>query len=137
MCLSLVVQLCPTLRDPMDCSHARLLCPWGFSRQEYSCGLPHPPPGDLPTPGIEPRSLALRANSLPFEPPWKPQNTGVGSLSLVQGNFLTQESNLVLLYCRWILYQLSYQGSPHTLHLPTNNDYYLALNQPLFFKTKI
>ena len=39
------------------------------------------------------------------------QNTGVGSLSLLQGIFLTQESNWGLLHCRWILYQLSYQGS--------------------------
>ena len=50
---------------------ARLLWPWGFSRQEYWSGLPCPPPGDLPNPGIEPRSPPL-----------------------------------------WILYQLSYQGSP-------------------------
>ena len=36
----------------------------------------------------------------------------MGSLSLLQGNFLTQELNWGLLYCRQILYQLSYQGSP-------------------------
>ena len=40
------------------------------------------------------------------------QNTGVGSLSLLQGIFLTQESNWGLLYYRQILYQLSYEGSP-------------------------
>ena len=39
-------------------------------------------------------------------------NTGVSSLSLLQGIFLTQESNRGLLHCRWILYQLNYQGSP-------------------------
>ena len=39
------------------------------------------------------------------------QNIGVGSLSLFQGIFLTQESNQGLLHCRWILYQLSYEGS--------------------------
>ena len=39
------------------------------------------------------------------------KNTGVGSLSLLQGIFLTQESNWGLLHCRQILYQLSYQGS--------------------------
>ena len=38
---------------------ARLLCPWGFSRQEYWSGLPCPPPGDLPGLGIELRSPAL------------------------------------------------------------------------------
>ena len=36
---------------------ARLLCSWGFSRQEYWSRLPCPPPGDLPNPGIEPRSV--------------------------------------------------------------------------------
>ena len=40
-------------------------------------------------------------------------NTGVGSLSLLQQIFLTQESNWDLLHCKWILYQLSYQGSLH------------------------
>ena len=39
-------------------------------------------------------------------------NPGVGSLSLLQGIFWTQESNRGLLHCRWILYQLSHQGSP-------------------------
>ena len=47
---------------------ARLLCPWGFSRQEYWSGLPCSPPGDLPNPGIKPRSPTLQENSLPFEP---------------------------------------------------------------------
>ena len=43
-----------------------------FSRQEYWSGLPFPSPGDLPDPGIEPRSPALRADALPSEPPGKP-----------------------------------------------------------------
>ena len=61
----------------------------GFSRQKYWSGLPCPPPGDLPNPGIKPRSPSLRADSLPSEPPGKPKNTGVGSLPLLQGNFPT------------------------------------------------
>ena len=44
-----------------------------------------PPPGNLPNPEIEPRSPALQADSLPSEPPGKPKNTGVHSLSLFQG----------------------------------------------------
>ena len=46
--------------------------------------------------------------------PWNSpgQNTGVGSLSLLQGIFPTQGSNPVLLHCRQILYQLSHKGSP-------------------------
>ena len=69
---------------------------------------------DLPNPGIKPRSPTMRADSLPSEPPGKPKNTGIGSLSLLQGNFPNQELNQGLLHCRWTLYQLSYQGSPHT-----------------------
>jgi len=41
----------------------------GFSRQEYWSGLPFPSPGDLPDPGIEPRSPALQADALTSEPP--------------------------------------------------------------------
>ena len=40
--------------------------------QEYWSGLPCPPPGDLPDPGIEPRSPALQIDSLPSESPGKP-----------------------------------------------------------------
>ena len=65
------------------------------SRPEYWSGRPFPPPGDLPNPGIEPRSPALQADSLPAEPQGKPKNTGVGSLSLLQGIFPTQELNPV------------------------------------------
>ena len=45
-----------------------------FSRQEYWSGLPFPSPGDLPDPGIEPRSPSLQADSLPSEPPGKFMN---------------------------------------------------------------
>ena len=44
----------------------------GFSRQEYWSGLPFPSSGDLPYPGIEPRSPALQAHALTSEPPGKP-----------------------------------------------------------------
>ena len=44
----------------------------GFSRQEYWSGLPFPSPGDLPDPGLEPRSPALEADALTSEPPGKP-----------------------------------------------------------------
>ena len=74
--------------DPHGWQPARLLCPWGFSRQEYWSGLPCSSPGDLPDPGIEPRSPTLQAlyhlngiqvfgisASLLSEPPGKPKNT--------------------------------------------------------------
>ena len=143
----------------------------GLSRQEYWRGLPFSSPGNLPDPGIKPRSPALQGDSLPSEPPGKPtvvnwklfsltlcnpmdytvhgilqarileceafpfsrgssqpmidpksptlqadsllakpqgkaKNTGVGSLSLLQWIFPTQESNQGLLHCKWILYQV-------------------------------
>ena len=45
---------------PYGLQPTRLLCPWGFSRPEYWSGFPCPPPGDLPDPGIQPRSPALQ-----------------------------------------------------------------------------
>ena len=57
--------------------------------------------------GIKPRSSALQVDSSPSEPPEKPENTGVGSVSLLQGSFLTHKSNWGLLFGRRILYQLS------------------------------
>ena len=87
-----------------------------FSRSEYWSWSPCLPPGDLPNPGIEPRDWtqvpSLQADSLPCEPPGKPKNTGVGSLSLLQGIFPTEELNWSLLHCRWILHQVSSQLSP-------------------------
>ena len=83
--LCLVTKLCLTLCDPMDCSLSGS-CPWGLSRQGYWSGLPCPPPGDLHSPGIEPRSPSLQADSIPSEPPGKPMNTGVYSLCLLPGN---------------------------------------------------
>ena len=76
------------------CSVASVVCnsvtPWtvarqallsvGFFRQEYWSGLPCPPPGDLPNPGIEPMSPvshALQEDSLPTEPPGKLQNVNI------------------------------------------------------------
>ena len=56
-----VAQSCPTLCDPME-----------FSRPEYWSGYPFPSLGDLPNPGIEPRSPTLQGDSLPAEPPGKP-----------------------------------------------------------------
>ena len=81
------------------CNSTRLLCPWGFSRQEYWRG-------------IKPRSPVLQADSLPSEPPGEPKNTGVSSLPLLQVISLTQELNQALLHSRQILYQLSYERSP-------------------------
>ena len=105
-----VARSCLALCNPMDYTvhgilQARIL-EW----------VAFPFPGDLPNPGIKPRSPALQVDSLPAEPPGKPRYTGVDSLSLFQWIFPTQVLNLGLLHCRQILYQLSYQGSPGVQH---------------------
>ena len=57
---------------PQGLQPARLLCPWDFSWQEHWNGLPVPPPGDLPDPGIEPEPPALADKFFTTEPPGKP-----------------------------------------------------------------
>ena len=64
----LVIQSCLTLCNPMDYIAHQAPQSMEFSRQEYWNGLPLPSPGDLSDPGIEPRSPALQANSLPSKP---------------------------------------------------------------------
>ena len=71
-----------------------------FSRLEHWSRQLFPSWGDFPNPRIEPMSSALQADSLPSEPPGKPKNTGVSSLSLLQQIFLTQDSNRGFLHCR-------------------------------------
>ena len=109
--LKLLVSHVQPCENPWTAAHQAPLS-MEFSRQEYWRGLPFPSPGDLPNLGIKARSPALQVDSLLSEPPGKPKDAGVGSLSLQQGIFLTQESNWGLLHCRQILYQLSFQGSP-------------------------
>ena len=84
-----------------------LYSPWNSPGQDTGVDSLSLLQGNLPNPGIEPRSPTLQADSLPAEPQGKPKNTGVDSLSLLQRIFPTQESNQGLLHSRWILYQLS------------------------------
>ena len=55
----------------------------GFPKQEYWSGLPRPSPGNLPKPGIEPRSLAMTGRFVTTEPPGKPLPPDVQLLPLV------------------------------------------------------
>ena len=116
-----------------------------FSRQEHWSGLSFPSPGRLPDPWIKPTSHALAGGFFTTSATWEAhsyesksesrsvvsdslrlhelyspwnspgQNTGIGSHSLLRGIFPTQGSNPGLPHCRWILYQLSHQGSPRIL----------------------
>ena len=101
-----VTQSCPTLCDPM------VYTVHGIPQARTLEWITFPFSRGYSQPRVEPRSPALQVDSSLAEPQGKPRNTGLGSLSLLQGIFLTQESNQGLLHCRWILYQLSYQGSP-------------------------
>ena len=75
-----VAQSCPTLCDAIIQSME-------FSRPEYWSGYPFPSPGDLPNPGIKPRSPSFQEDSLPAELQGRPKNTGVGSLSTSPADF--------------------------------------------------
>ena len=96
LCIFVTVLSPSVLSDslrPHGLQPARLLCPWGFSRQEYWSGLPCPPPVDLSNPGIEPRSPTLQADSLPPEPPGRPQGCSVQfSRSIVSNSLRPRES---------------------------------------------
>ena len=100
----------PTLCDPMDCS------PRNSPAQNTGVGSLSLLQGIFPTQGSNPGLPAWQTESLPAEPPGKPKNLGVGNLSLLQQILPTQESNQSLLHCRRILYQLSHQGSPVSIH---------------------
>ena len=73
MCV-LVAQSCPTFCDPTDYSPPRLLCPWNSPGKNNGVGCHALLQGNLPDPGIEPRSPTLQADSLLSEPPGKPLN---------------------------------------------------------------
>ena len=75
----------------------------GFSRQQYWSGLPFPSPGDLPNPGIEPRSPAFQADALTSEPPGKPilgYSWLINSVILVSG--VQQSDSFILLHVSFL-----------------------------------
>ena len=109
--LCLVARLCLTLCDPMDCSLQAPLS-MGILQARILEWVAMP---SLPLKSSHPcdRTHISCIVGRPSELPGKSKNTGMGSLFLIQGIFSTQELNWGLLLCRWILYQLSYQRSPH------------------------
>ena len=96
-----ITQSCPTVCDPMDWILQARILEWvafPFSR-------------DLP----QPRSPALKADSLPAEPPGKPKNAGVGSLSLFQWIFLIREYEPGSLHSRQRFTLTSYVAAAKSL----------------------
>ena len=98
-----VTQSCLTLCDPVDYSGHGILQAWILEWVAFPFSRGSSQPRDR-------TQVSHTTGRLSVEPQWKPKNTGVGSLSLLQWIFPTQELNWSLLHCRWILYQLSYQG---------------------------
>ena len=91
-----VAKSCLILCDPMDCSQPGS-SDHGILQERILEWVAMPSSRGLPNLGIKPRSPTLQVDFLPTEPAGKPKNTRVCSLSLLQGNFSTQELNLGLL----------------------------------------
>ena len=97
----LVPQSCPTLYIYVACSLPGSSVHGDSPDKNTRVGCPLP--GDLPNPGIKPRSPTLQADSLPFEPPGKPKSAGVAYP-------FSKETSRNLLNCRRFLYLLSYHN---------------------------
>ena len=121
-----------------------------FSRQEYWNRLSFPSPGDLPNPGIKPRSPALQPNSLPSEPLGKPHIVGKANLKFcnhVKAELILNSSSkhhhlqLILLYVWSMLSScLWYHLSMLCVHNNKNNTvklflyfYAIVVELPVFF----
>ena len=99
----LVAQSCQTLCDPMDCSPPASSVHRDFPGKNTGVGF-MPSSRGSSQPRDRTQSPTLQVDSLPTERPGKPKHTEVGSLSLLQRIFLTQELNRGLLHCKRILY---------------------------------
>ena len=108
-----VTQSCPNLVTPWTVAY-QAPPSMEFSRQEYWSGLPFPSAGNLPNPGIKPTSLTLQVILYQLIHQESPRKLEWVGYPFFQHIFLTQESNWDLMHCRYILYQLSYQGCPNS-----------------------
>ena len=87
-------QLCPTLCDPMDClPPGASVC--GISQARIQSGLPCPPPGDLPDPGIEPESLMSPALPGRFFTTWEARILEWVAVSFSKGSSRPKDITLV------------------------------------------
>ena len=99
----------------------------GFPRQDYWSGFPFPPPGDLHNPRDWTQVSHIACRFFTVWATTEAQEYWSGQPIPSPGDFPTQELNQGLLHCRWILYQLSYQGKPYSSILPAKSW------QPLIF----
>ena len=92
-------QPCPTFCIPMDCIFHGILPAWILVWEPFTS------PGDLPNPGIEPRSPALKMDNLPAEPPGKPKNIGKQDVHGPDCSFLIpkfRRKTLVVFFILWV-----------------------------------
>ena len=118
VCVCVCVCICAYLLSPVRL----FVTPWAVAHQApLSMGVLQarilecvamPSSGDHPNPRIELRSSALQADSLPSEPPGKPQNTGMGNLSLLRGTSQPRNWTGASCIAGGFFNQLSYLGSP-------------------------
>ena len=94
-----VTQSCPTLCDPMDCSPARLLCPWDFSGRNTEVGCHFLLQEIFPTQGSNPHTLHWQVGSSP-ESSWKPND----KVKTTKNNNSTVGMDL-----KWLQQQLLYK----------------------------
>ena len=110
-----ITQSCPTLCDLMDCS-LLVSSVHGILQARILEWVAIPSPGDLPNPGIEPRSPALQADLYQLSHQGSPRILEQGAYPFSRGSsWCRQGSNWGFLHCRQILYHLSHQGSPRIL----------------------
>ena len=110
--LCLVTQSRPALCDPVDCGPPGSSVHGDSPGKNTGVGCHAILRGGSSQPRDQTQVSHIAGRFFTSEPPGKPKNTGVGSLSLLQRVFLTQELNQGLLHCRQILYQLSYREAP-------------------------
>ena len=121
--LCLATQSCSTLWLP-GLQHARLLCQWGLSWEQYWSELPYPPPSSRSSqPRDQTQVSHIAGRFFTDWATWKPKNIGVGSLSLLWGIIPTQESNWGLPHCRRILLPAELPEKP-TQELLESKDFF-------------
>ena len=110
-----MAQSCPTLCNPMDCTH-QAPPSMGFSRQEYWSGVPFPSPGDLPDPGIKHGSPACRQTLYPLSRQGSPFTRACSPVSCLASCFFISWTWTTLLLFLQSMNSRAFPGTPELRH---------------------